>query len=229
MSAWQHCRRLSDGELFLLSATNPASFDSRYVGPIAAAAVIGTAHPLWTWNKQCTCSAWRRGPCRSRALGMRHRCIPSCKSLAASVQLRLHYRCLPGSVVRPACGWRQLEAGPRATGEERGQDKGTGTPRPAKSVCTLGWRGTVPVGARALPKPDSAPALGLPRAASDALRRVAPECPFPVTRVEAFRRVKVGTLQGSLSGAPAPRFATSGSPHRASSHPHLVSLRSSAK
>jgi type IV secretory pathway protease TraF len=50
MSAWQQCRRLSDGELFLLSTTNPASFDSRYFGPIAASAVIGAAHPLWTWN-----------------------------------------------------------------------------------------------------------------------------------------------------------------------------------
>lgn len=47
---WQQCRLLSDGELFLLSATNPASFDSRYFGPIAAAAVIGSAQPLWTWG-----------------------------------------------------------------------------------------------------------------------------------------------------------------------------------
>ncbi|MBI3531959.1 MAG: S26 family signal peptidase, partial [Burkholderiales bacterium] len=41
---------LHDGELFLLSATNPASFDSRYFGPIAASAVIGSAQPLWTWD-----------------------------------------------------------------------------------------------------------------------------------------------------------------------------------
>jgi conjugative transfer signal peptidase TraF len=47
--AWQQCRRLHDGELFLLSATNPASFDSRYFGPIAVSAVIGSAQPLWTW------------------------------------------------------------------------------------------------------------------------------------------------------------------------------------
>ncbi|MFX7140861.1 S26 family signal peptidase, partial [Acinetobacter baumannii] len=31
---WQQCRRLRPGELFLLSVTNPASFDSRYFGPI---------------------------------------------------------------------------------------------------------------------------------------------------------------------------------------------------
>jgi conjugative transfer signal peptidase TraF len=46
LSAWEQCRRLHDGELFLLSATNPASFDSRYFGPVAVSAVIGSAQPL---------------------------------------------------------------------------------------------------------------------------------------------------------------------------------------
>ena len=32
----QLCRRLEAGELFLLSVTNPASFDSRYFGPVSA-------------------------------------------------------------------------------------------------------------------------------------------------------------------------------------------------
>lgn len=43
----QLCRRLEPGELFLLSVTNPASFDSRYFGPVNASAVIGVAHPVW--------------------------------------------------------------------------------------------------------------------------------------------------------------------------------------
>ena len=30
LPSWQHCRPLAEGELFLLSVTNPASFDSRY-------------------------------------------------------------------------------------------------------------------------------------------------------------------------------------------------------
>jgi conjugative transfer signal peptidase TraF len=48
--AWQQCRSLLDDELFLISSTNPASFDSRYFGPVSASAVIGSAHPLWTWG-----------------------------------------------------------------------------------------------------------------------------------------------------------------------------------
>jgi conjugative transfer signal peptidase TraF len=47
LPSWQQCRRLASGELFLLSVTNPASFDSRYFGPIAASTVIGLAHPVW--------------------------------------------------------------------------------------------------------------------------------------------------------------------------------------
>ena len=43
----QLCRRLQPGELFLLSVTNPASFDSRYFGPVSTSAVIGVAHPVW--------------------------------------------------------------------------------------------------------------------------------------------------------------------------------------
>ena len=33
LPVWQQCRVLTDTELFLLSDTNPASFDSRYFGP----------------------------------------------------------------------------------------------------------------------------------------------------------------------------------------------------
>ena len=43
----QLCRRLEPGELLLLSVTNPASFDSRYFGPVSASAVIGVARPIW--------------------------------------------------------------------------------------------------------------------------------------------------------------------------------------
>ena len=47
LPSWQQCRRLEPGELFLLSVTNPASFDSRYFGPVSTSAVIGVARPVW--------------------------------------------------------------------------------------------------------------------------------------------------------------------------------------
>jgi conjugative transfer signal peptidase TraF len=50
LSVWQQCRRLARGELFLLSSTHPASFDSRYFGPVRASDVIGSAQPIWTWT-----------------------------------------------------------------------------------------------------------------------------------------------------------------------------------
>lgn len=50
LPAWAPCRPLAEGELFLLSDTHPASFDSRYFGPISVSAVLGVAQPLWTWG-----------------------------------------------------------------------------------------------------------------------------------------------------------------------------------
>jgi len=49
LQPWAQCRALAEHELFLLSDTNPASFDSRYFGPVDAAAVLGIARPVWTW------------------------------------------------------------------------------------------------------------------------------------------------------------------------------------
>jgi conjugative transfer signal peptidase TraF len=46
LAPWSGCRHLILGELFLLNAGNPASFDSRYFGPIDASYVRGKAL-LW--------------------------------------------------------------------------------------------------------------------------------------------------------------------------------------
>lgn len=49
LDPWGGCRKLADDELFLFSDATPASYDSRYFGPVNAAAVLGEAIPLWTW------------------------------------------------------------------------------------------------------------------------------------------------------------------------------------
>lgn len=47
LSAWHGCRELVDTEMFLLSA-HPASFDSRYFGPVDGIQMVGRARSLWT-------------------------------------------------------------------------------------------------------------------------------------------------------------------------------------
>src|SRR3546814_20233686 len=56
LQAWPECRRLRPGELFLLSPTNTASFDSRYFGPFEASAGLGVANQIG------------RAACRERVL-----------------------------------------------------------------------------------------------------------------------------------------------------------------
>jgi len=48
LPAWQGCRLLSAGEIFVMNWQSADSFDGRYFGPIPASAVIGRALPVWT-------------------------------------------------------------------------------------------------------------------------------------------------------------------------------------
>jgi type IV secretory pathway protease TraF len=43
LRAWNGCRRLLPEELFLLNPSNPASFDSRYLGPLDISFALGRA------------------------------------------------------------------------------------------------------------------------------------------------------------------------------------------
>ncbi|MFC2254054.1 S26 family signal peptidase [Labrys portucalensis] len=45
---WQGCRRLSDGEIFVMNRNVSDSFDGRYFGVLTASSVIGRAVPLFT-------------------------------------------------------------------------------------------------------------------------------------------------------------------------------------
>ena len=48
LPVWQGCRRLADGQIFLMNPDVSVSLDSRYFGPIPARGVIGKATPLYT-------------------------------------------------------------------------------------------------------------------------------------------------------------------------------------
>jgi conjugative transfer signal peptidase TraF len=48
MPWWTGCRLLHQGDIFLLAADVPASFDGRYFGVSRSADIIGTARPIWT-------------------------------------------------------------------------------------------------------------------------------------------------------------------------------------
>lgn len=45
---WQGCRRIANGDIFVMNPDAPDSLDGRYFGPIAARTVIGKATPLYT-------------------------------------------------------------------------------------------------------------------------------------------------------------------------------------
>jgi conjugative transfer signal peptidase TraF len=51
LPAWQGCRVIADGEVFLMNSNEPASLDGRYFGPIPSSAIVGRAEPLWTFGE----------------------------------------------------------------------------------------------------------------------------------------------------------------------------------
>lgn len=48
LPVWQGCRRIADGDIFLMNSTVRDSLDGRYFGPIPARTVIGRATPIYT-------------------------------------------------------------------------------------------------------------------------------------------------------------------------------------
>lgn len=59
LPVWQGCRRIADGELFLMNWSVRDSLDGRYFGPLPASAVIGRALPLWTDEEGHGRYVWR--------------------------------------------------------------------------------------------------------------------------------------------------------------------------
>jgi conjugative transfer signal peptidase TraF len=52
LPSWQGCRLLARGEVFIMNWHEPASLDGRYFGPIPVTAIVGRAHPLWTFEEE---------------------------------------------------------------------------------------------------------------------------------------------------------------------------------
>lgn len=52
LPVWNGCRRLRQGEVFLLNTTAPSSLDSRYFGPLPSSSIRGRAVPVWTEQAQ---------------------------------------------------------------------------------------------------------------------------------------------------------------------------------
>ena len=52
LPVWQGCRTVRSGEVFLMNAGVPDSFDGRYFGSLPDGTIIGSATPLWLPGQQ---------------------------------------------------------------------------------------------------------------------------------------------------------------------------------
>ncbi|KFC62052.1 Type IV secretory pathway, protease TraF [Devosia sp. LC5] len=48
LPAWQGCRTLRDGEVFLMNWDAPDSMDGRYFGPLPISTIVARVTPIWT-------------------------------------------------------------------------------------------------------------------------------------------------------------------------------------
>lgn len=59
LPVWQGCRRIADGDIFLMNPDVRDSLDGRYFGPIPARTVIGKAAPIYTDEASDGHYVWR--------------------------------------------------------------------------------------------------------------------------------------------------------------------------
>ncbi|MBN9241216.1 MAG: S26 family signal peptidase [Mesorhizobium sp.] len=59
LPVWHGCRRIAEGELFLMNWSVRDSLDGRYFGPLPTNTVIGRATPLWTDEQGDGRYVWR--------------------------------------------------------------------------------------------------------------------------------------------------------------------------
>ena len=51
LPAWQGCRFIAAGQVFLMNRQSLDSLDGRYFGPLPTTTIVGRADPLWTHEK----------------------------------------------------------------------------------------------------------------------------------------------------------------------------------
>lgn len=61
LPVWQGCRRLAEGEVFLMNRVVPDSLDGRYFGPLPVTAITARLTPLWTDENGDGRFEWRKG------------------------------------------------------------------------------------------------------------------------------------------------------------------------
>jgi len=59
LPVWQGCRRIANGDIFLMNPDVPDSLDGRYFGPIPTQSVIGLAAPIYTDEDGDSHFVWR--------------------------------------------------------------------------------------------------------------------------------------------------------------------------
>lgn len=59
LPAWQGCRHVADGEVFLMNWWVEDSLDGRYFGPLPVTSIMGRAMPLWTDEEGTGQFEWR--------------------------------------------------------------------------------------------------------------------------------------------------------------------------
>lgn len=59
LPTWHGCRRIANGDIFLMNPDVRDSLDSRYFGPIAARTIIGMATPIYTHEDGDDRFVWR--------------------------------------------------------------------------------------------------------------------------------------------------------------------------
>ncbi|MCO6185189.1 S26 family signal peptidase [Rhizobium sp. L1K21] len=69
LPAWEGCRRIGDGDIFLLNWRHPDSLDGRYFGPLPQSTIIGRVVPLLTEETGTGQFEWRASAARAHRSG----------------------------------------------------------------------------------------------------------------------------------------------------------------